>query len=299
MKQKPHLVTKTKSKHINLRMFEATPPWEWPQTASETFQAVLTDHSASVSDRLLAAELAGDYVAINDQLAETLMGILGSASESPKLRARAALSLGPALEGADTSDFDDPHDAPPISEEVFHKIQNFLRAVYQDESVPKEVRRSILESSVRAPETWHARAIRLAYDSGDRDWMLTAVFGMRHVRGFDKEILESLTTDDEEIHVQAIKAAGNWEVDAAWQHIFELVENEGFTPKPLLLAAIGSVASIRQDSASLEILNELVDSEDEDISDAADEALSMAGAYREFYEDGLKEEDDDASGWIN
>jgi hypothetical protein len=282
---------------MDLKMLETTPPWEWPDNAAAIFQAILTDREASAVDRVLAAELAGDYVVINDQLAETLMGILGSTGESALLRSHAAISLGPALEGADTADFDDPFDDPPLSEEMFQKIQRFLHMLYQQEDIPKQVRRSIFEASVRAHQDWHADAIREAYASGDRDWTLTAVFGMAHVPGFEAEILESLKTSDPETHVRAVKAAGNWSLEAAWPHVFALVENAGVTPKPLLLAAIGAVASLRRDTATLELLHDLVDSEDEDISDAADEALSMAGVFDEFEED--DSEDDDASGWIN
>ena len=298
MKQKTRVATKTGLKQTDLKTLESTPPWEWPKSARETLQAVLLNRDAAASDRLLAAHLAGDYVAINDQLAGTLLGILGSASEAPELRARAAISLGPALEGADMGDFDDPLDTPPISEEVFRKIQRFLRTLHQEESIPKEVRRSILEASVRSQEDWHAEAIREAYASQDREWMQTAVYGMRYVRGFEEEILEALKTSDEQIHIQAVKAAGSQEVDAAWPHVFALLENAATTPKPLLLAAIGAVANIRPDTDSLEMLNHLVDSEDRDVSDAADEALSLAGAYTEFDEDAFLE-DEDASGWIN
>jgi hypothetical protein len=284
---------------IDLKQLQEMPPWEWPKEVAEKFQAILTDGGAPASDRLIAAELAGDYVVINDELAKTLMGILGSASEPAKLRARAAISLGPALESADTGDFDDPVDSVPISEDTFVKIQALLEVLYLEESIPKEVRRSVLEASVRAPEEWHAAAIKKAYASGDRDWMLTAVFGMRHVRGFEKEILEALQSRDAQIHVQAVRAAGSQEVEAAWPHVFALVNKYDTTPKPLLLAAIGAVGSIRQDTETLELLNHLVDSEDEDVSDAADEALSLAGAYTDFDEDAFVDEEEDSSGWVN
>jgi hypothetical protein len=297
MKQKSRVQMEPKRKEIELKILENTPPWEWPKTAGKKFQAVLTDHKASESDRLIAAELAGNYVAINDELANTLMGILGTAGESAELRAKAATARGPALESADLGEFDDTIDPPPIGEEVFHKIQRFLHMLYLEESIPKLVRRRILETSVRAQEDWHGDAIKKAYASGDRDWMLTAVFAMRWVRGFDEQILEALNSKDADIHREAVKAAGNWEVDAAWPHVFALVQNSAKTPKLLLLAAIGAVASIRQNTESLEILNDLVDSDDEDISEAADEALSLAGAYTEFDEDDV--EDEDASGWIN
>ena len=58
--------------------------------------------------------------------------------------------------------------------------------------VPKELRRRILEASVRAFEPWHPDAIRTAYASSDQEWVLTAVFAMAHIKGFDEQILESL-----------------------------------------------------------------------------------------------------------
>jgi hypothetical protein len=136
------------------------------------------------------------------------------------------------------------------------------------------LRRRILEASVRAPETWHQDAIRDAYTSGDKEWMLTAVFSMCRVRGFDDQILAALHSADPEIHYEAVQAAGNWELDAAWSHIVELV-NDADTPKPLLLAAIGAVASIRPAEAR-EILADLSDSDDEEIAEAAEEAVVMA-----------------------
>jgi len=153
----------------------------------------------------------------------------------------------------------------------------------------------VLEASVRFPDEWHKDAIRLAYASGDSEWMLTAVFAMRFVRGFDDQILEALKSTDPEIHSEAVEAAGNWELDAAWPRLVALVEDPN-TPKPLLLAAIGAVGTIRPAEAGA-ILADLVDSEDEDVSEAVTDALMMAeGASdedEEYEEDEDDEEDDD------
>jgi hypothetical protein len=67
-----------------------------------------------------------------------------------------------------------------------------------------------LEASVLTPETWHQDAIRYAYSSGDKEWMLTAVFSMRWVRGFDDQILAALKSADPEIHYEAVK--GCWQL---------------------------------------------------------------------------------------
>ncbi len=276
---------------MDLKTLIDTPPWDWPSDAGKMFQKILNDSRAQVSDRLIAAELAGGSTVINDDLADALMAILRDAEEPEKLRAGAAISLGAVLELADTDGFEDPDDVP-ISERTFLNIQDRLHELYLDYSNPKEVRRGILEASVRAPQDWHQNAIMTAYSSGDKDWMLTAVFSMRWVRGFDNQILEALKSGEPEIHCQAVNAAGSWELDAAWTQVIALLNDAG-TPKPLLLAAIGAASSIRPQEAG-EILIDLAESDDEEIAEAAEEAIAMSEPMSE-------EEDDenDASGWIN
>src|SRR3984885_7218932 len=199
--------TECRRAKVDLKTLSDTPPWDWPSDAAEMFQKILNDSRAQESDRLMAAELAGDSTVINDDLADVLMAIVRDAEESEKLRAGAAISLGAVLEQADMDGFEDPDDVP-ISERTFHNIQDTLHRHYLDKSNPKEVRRRILEASVRAPQDWHQNAIMAAYASGDKDWMLTAVFSMRWVRGFDSQILEALKSAEPEIHYEAVIAAG-------------------------------------------------------------------------------------------
>ncbi len=206
-----HDKTERMSDRTDLKVLLDTPPWDWPSDAAETFQQILTDKQAKEADRLIAVELAGDYTVINDTLAVTLLNVIGSADQSTEMRARAAISLGSALEGADEDGFDEPDDVP-ISESMASKIQGTLHQLYLDQGIPKEVRRKIFEASVRSPLDWHKDAIRKAYSSGDRDWKLTAVFAMGWIRGFDKQILEALENSDPEIHLEAVEAAGNWEL---------------------------------------------------------------------------------------
>jgi uncharacterized protein (UPF0147 family) len=261
---------------VELKRLRDVPPWDWPQDAATRFHQALTDKSVSDSDRLVAAELAGDLVVMNDSLAVALLGIAGIAEESEEFRATAAIGLGAVLEDCDTTDFDDPlgYDDPPIAELTFHRIRATLQKLYEDTGVPKLVRRRILEASVRSPQDWHRDAIREAYSGGDRDWVLTAVFAMRWVRGFDEQIMDALGNRDLLIHTEAVIAAGNWSLDAAWDHVAALVEDL-MTPKRLRLAAIEALGAIRPKEA-MEALIDLTDSPDEDIADVAEEALVMA-----------------------
>lgn len=152
---------------MDLKILEETPPWDWPKDADKMLLEILAEDQADASDRLLAAELAGDYTVINDQLVDALLSIIQGDDESEELRGRAAISLGPILEHADIDGFDDPDDVP-ISEDTFRKIQETLHRRYLDDALPKKVRRRILETSVRAPREWHQDVIRAAY-AGDEE----------------------------------------------------------------------------------------------------------------------------------
>jgi len=273
---------------MDLKTLLDTPPWDWPEDAGRTFWRILVDPRAKESDRVVAAELAGDLTVINDDLADALLTIANTADEPEQLRARAAISLGPILEHADTDGFEDPDDVP-ITERTFRNIQESLKKLYLGNSTAKEVRRRSLEASVRAPQSWHQEAIRQAYSSGDKEWMLTAVFSMRWVRGFDDQILLALKSSDPEIKYEAVIAAGNWELDAAWSPVIEVL-NDAHSPKPLRLAAIAAVGSIRPAEAQ-EILVDLADSDDEEIAEAVYDALASSDVVSD--ENGA---DDD---WVN
>ncbi len=111
---------------MDLKTLKDTPPWDWPEGAGKMFLEILRDDQADESDRLLAAELAGDFTVINDDLVDALLSILLSGVESEELRCKAVISLGPALEHAETDGFEDPSDVP-ITEQTFHMIQESLR----------------------------------------------------------------------------------------------------------------------------------------------------------------------------
>jgi len=272
---------------MDLEFLEKVPSWEWPEGAGEFFLEVLQDDQAGESDRILAAELAGDFTVINNELADELLSIVQSGDESDALRASASIALGPVLEYAYVDGFEEPVEVP-ITEGRYHQIQESLRGLYMDAAVPTLVRRRILEASVRSPQEWHRDAIRAAYASDDEDLRLTAVFCMCYVRGFEEQILESLESENPDIHYQAVRAAGDWQLDAAWPHVASLVASEE-PDKFLLPAAIDAVTNIRPREAGVTLVH-LTDSDDEDIVEAAYYAMVMV---EELYEDGDLDEDED------
>lgn len=261
------------------------PSWEWPENAHAIIRKVLLDRNMEAADRLMATEMAGEAVVMDDELAEILLSILQDKNETDDIRCAAVISLGPALEYADTMEFDDEEDIL-ISDALFDNIQQTLRKLFMDSGVHENVRRRILEASVRAPQDWHRDAVRAAYMSDSEDWRLTSVFCMSYIPGFDVQILESLTSSDPDMFYEAVCAAGNMGLEAAWPHITRIITDATADPE-LLIAAIDAVVNIRPEEAHA-VLGHLVNHEDEDVVDAACEALGIADAFLE----GDAEEDD-------
>jgi len=264
---------------MDLTTLEAMPSWEWPANAKDVLLDTLRNKGADDADRRLAAGLAGDFVVLDDEIVEALLAIVSAGNELETLRGRAAISLGPALEHADLEGFDDLDDLV-ISENTFRRVVEQLHRLYMDVAVPTDVRRRILEASVRAPQDWHADAIRTAYASDDPASKLSAVFSMRWAPGFEDQILEALASENEDIEYEAVHAAGHWAIEEAWPHVTGLITGET-ADKSLRLAAIEAVANIRPDEAGV-LLVELLDDDDADIVEAADEAMAMAQMLDEF-----------------
>jgi hypothetical protein len=282
---------------MKMKVLQDSPPWEWPRDAGRQFLDALKNRSIDESERLIAAQLAGDLIVINDRIAKTLLGIVGNAEESEALRGTAAIALGAVLEQASLTEFEDPEEVP-IREETYNTIQDSFERFLSEGDFPKLVRRKMLEASVRAPEPWHRDVIREAYASEDEEWKLTAVYAMRWVRGFGHQILDALRSSNNAIRREAVVAAGNWELDAAWSHVHSLVQDDK-AGKELRLAAIDAIAAIRPSEARL-ILGDLASSDDEVIAKAASEAMMMAEEH--FPHDDEDDDGEDDAGrrqWVN
>jgi hypothetical protein len=275
---------------MDLSTLKDMPPWDWPGDTANRFLEILRNREANQTERRLAAELAGTSTVINDDIGSALLSIVCNSDEAQDTRATAAIALGPALEQADSFGFENPDDIL-LSKQAVRHIQESLRKLYLDADVPDEVRRNILEVAVRAPQEWSRDAIRAAYASPDEAWTLTAIFGMRFVSGFEDRILEALSSPNQDIYYQAVCAASNWGIDAAWPHIETILRTDS-VDKPLLIAAIEAAVSVRP-QAAVGLLTELTDSEDEDIADAAFEALAMAEDPSAFDD----EDEDDPERW--
>ncbi|MFO7653045.1 MAG: hypothetical protein R6X25_04405 [Candidatus Krumholzibacteriia bacterium] len=259
---------------MNLRSLSTLPTWDWPDDAADVIESALTDRRAAREDRMLAAVLASELIVGDDDLADSLLNIAGKGDEPQDLRAASAAALGPMLEYAESRDPVD--EEPGLSDAAAERVQARLRELYESAGTPAPVRRAALAASARAAEDWHHDAVRSAWAGGDPAWRLTAVECMSSVAGFGDEILQALGGDDPDLRFWAVRAAGNWEVDAAWPQVVGLLRSKT-TDRETLMAALEAAAEIRPHEAP-EVLGPLADSSDEQIAMAAMDALDLAGA---------------------
>ena len=109
--------------HDLLMRLQDLPSWEWPADAATTLVTALRDEHATEPDLLLATELAGDLAVMDDAVAAALLALIEKPDEFQRVRAQAAIALGPALEQASDEGFDQALSDPPISEPMFTKVQ--------------------------------------------------------------------------------------------------------------------------------------------------------------------------------
>ena len=233
--------------------------------------------------------------AIDDEMARELLALAGS-EEHEDTRADAVIALGPAVELAGDEygflDEDGDPDAftqPPLTRAGFQHVVERLRALYEDVSQPTIVRRRAFEVLVRDPQPWHREAVRSLAQSGERDWMLTAIFAMGQMAGFAAEILEAVKTQQGDSLLEAVRAAGRQGVLEAAPKIRDLARSEE-TELELRIAAILALPEV--DRASGEILDALLDHSDAEIVAAAGEALDELELYSGFEDEELDDDEE-------
>jgi len=212
---------------------------------------------------------------MNDEIAAEFLAIAKS-SQDERVRADTIIGLGPILEeaGLDYGDAEGEVDlgefGPGITRATFDTIQRELRAIFEDESQPKLVRRSALEALVRDPKQWQADAIRTLAASDDAQWRMTAVFAMGYVPGFESDIMRFIETSDGALLYEAVRAAGRAEMSEAAEKLRAIAGDER-ADADLRAAAIEALPYV--DDACDELLETLAEHKNEEIADAAEFAL--------------------------
>ncbi len=183
----------------------------------------------------------------------------------PYVRAAAAAALGVFVYLGELEEM-----SPVIARSVEDQLITVLNG--SDEAL---VRRRALESLGFSGRPEIAGYIRQAFNSEDSSWVASALFAMGRSaeEQWEDPVLQMIDQEEEEIQLEAVRAAGQLYLKSAVDPLLELLDDPDELDEEVRAATIWSLSQIggRQAAAKLEQL--LEDTDDEDEADYIEEAL--------------------------
>lgn len=137
-----------------------------------------------------------------------------------------------------------------------------------------DIQRKALESLGYASHEAVPQLIKAALQQNDSRWIASALFAMGRSldNRWDKIVLEHITDTDLDIQIEAVRAAGELELSAANELLFELLDDED-TDSELLYHIYWALSKIGGKGVRARLEQEQQESVDEDLLDVLDLAL--------------------------
>lgn len=237
--------------------------------AEENFQvdfAAVFQHC--LADQLAAVRLASLAGLWDSERLDLIAPIIKMVEEDPDIEVRtmAAATLGHYILLAEWQQ---------IPLESADPIVDALLGQLDQEETEQKVRQAALESLGASSHKRVPLEIERAYDSGDADLQVSAVYAMG--RSADRRwisiVMDEMTNPQVEMRIEAARAAGGIGLSDAIPELADLAWDDDLEVR---LAAVAALGEIGGDAAS-QILAELIDDpESSDLHDAAEEALEQA-----------------------
>lgn len=207
------------------------PDYEWPSDTDRFLLSVIQDEGVDYQSRLSAVELAGNLSVVNPDLVEEFRKIAENKTEEFELRISAISAMAPIFEEVIKPSYLETVSAIDAEEDIItiDSLTDAVKAVkeiYFNIKEEEEIRRQALKTAVRVFDDWQIEAVRKAYAEDNVEWKSTAVFCMRYLEGFNKEILESIRSQNSEIKLNAIEAAAKHELVDAWGEVEKVIKYE-------------------------------------------------------------------------
>ena len=170
----------------------------------------------------------------NEQLVPSLLNLLKQDPEAI-VRAAAAIGLGGFVYLGELDE---------LKQSTYDMIVQALIDVYLG-AEEVLVRRRALEALGFASHPDIPGFIQTAYETDDEEWLQSALFAMGRTcnRKWAKSILRMFTHPDPEVRYEAVRAAGELEIEDARDYLFELLE-EGTDDEEMYYAVIWSLTKI-------------------------------------------------------
>lgn len=226
----------------------------------------------------------------NEELAPILLNLL---TEDPEaiVRAAAATGLGSFVYRGELEE---------LKQSTYETIVQTLIDVYLD---PEDVlvRRRALESLGYSGHPDIPGFIQTAYDTNQEEWLQSALFAMGRTcnRNWSKSILRMFAHPDPEVRYEAVRAAGELEIQDARESLFDLLE-EGTDDDDLYYAAIWSLTKIGGSGVRELIEAALDETEDEEEINFLEEALENLDFTEQVQHfDLMNFDEDDLEDWFD
>jgi HEAT repeat protein len=222
-------------------------------------QMALKDEDARV--RTVAIRLL--WESEDPRIAKDLMALLEK-DPSPDVRAAAATGLGTFVYQGELEELD---------ETLRHGIEDQLLSVVQGQDEVL-VRRRALESLGFSGRSEVPGLIRKAYDSGEVDWMVSALFAMGRSadNAWDADVKRMLRHPKAEVQFEAVRAAGELSIESARRVLLDLLEEEAQDTE-IRQAAIWSLSQIGGEQVRETLETLLEETEDEEEAELLENAL--------------------------
>lgn len=163
------------------------------------------------------------------------------------------------------------------------------------------VRRRALESLGYTSHPEVPDFIRRAYETNDEDWLQSALFAMgRSLNSvWTEQVLAMFDHPDNMVRVEAVRAAGELELDAARDILIDMLE-EGIDDEELYYTVIWSLSKIGGEGVRSLIEIAISEAEDDDEVFYLEEALENLDFTEQVDRfDLMNLEEDDLSGWLD
>jgi HEAT repeat protein len=180
-----------------------------------------------------------------------------------------------------------------LSPETKEHLEDSLLLVCTGVDAPS-VRRRALESLGYSERQEVPVLIEKALASTDRAWTISALFAIsRSVdQRWEKQVLKFMKHPDDDIRFEAIRAAGELELESARQPLLDMLES-GEEEGENRVAVAWSLSQIGGDEVEEALQKSLQDSEDEDEAEYIEEAITNLKFNQDFQLAGIMDIPDD------
>jgi HEAT repeat protein len=170
-----------------------------------------------------------------------------------------------------------------LSEELFHRVEDQLIEVVNGTD-DFQVRRRALESLGYSGRPEVPPLIRAAYEANTAPWLESALFAMSRSAdsSWDPEVLRMLRHPEVKVQVEAIRAAGELELDAARRPLLLLLDDE-LLDSEVRAATYWSLSKIGGEEVREVLEARLEETEDEDDEMLLEDALENLDFTEEMH----------------